>query len=72
LSARLAKQIKLDLDEFSKINTDFPAASDFKKTILIIVDRSFDMMAPFIHEFTYQAMMHDILIADRPILRFIW
>ncbi len=28
---------------------------------LIITDRSMDMMAPFVHEFTYQAMANDLL-----------
>lgn len=28
---------------------------------LIITDRSMDMMSPFIHEFTYQAMANDLL-----------
>jgi syntaxin-binding protein 1 len=28
---------------------------------LYIVDRSMDLVAPFIHEFTYQAMAHDLL-----------
>lgn len=28
---------------------------------LIITDRSMDTIAPFIHEFTYQAMVHDLL-----------
>ena len=28
---------------------------------IVIVERSFDVMTPLLHEFTYQAMMHDLL-----------
>src|SRR5947207_5114391 len=31
------------------------------KGVLYIVDRSMDPMAPLLHEFTYQAMAHDLL-----------
>lgn len=29
--------------------------------ILFITDRSMDLYAPFLHEFTYQAMVNDLL-----------
>jgi syntaxin-binding protein 1 len=31
------------------------------KAILFVVDRSMDPVAPFLHEFTYQAMVNDLL-----------
>ncbi|GBG62647.1 hypothetical protein CBR_g31666 [Chara braunii] len=31
---------------------------------LVIVDRAFDPVAPVIHEFTYEAMLHDLLEVD--------
>jgi hypothetical protein len=31
------------------------------RSTLIITDRSMDMTAPFLHEFTYQAMANDLL-----------
>ena len=31
------------------------------KAVLFIVDRSMDLAAPFLHEFTYQAMCNDLL-----------
>lgn len=35
------------------------------RATLIITDRSMDMVAPFIHEFTYQAMANDLLPIDK-------
>lgn len=34
------------------------------RSMLIITDRSMDMTAPFLHEFTYQAMANDLLPID--------
>jgi syntaxin-binding protein 1 len=65
VSAKLAAQIQKDLEAYKEMDSSFAATSDFKRPVLIIVDRSLDMMAPFLHEFTYQAMMRDLLAPDR-------
>lgn len=62
ICGKLAKILQNDLDELEKVDDTFPIKNDFRKTILIITDRTFDMMAPFLHEFTYQAMMNDLVI----------
>jgi len=31
------------------------------RATMIITDRTMDMIAPFVHEFTYQAMANDLL-----------
>ncbi|KAA1469037.1 Sec1-like snare protein [Dentipellis sp. KUC8613] len=49
------------LDEYKKNNPDFPKQDSRPRATLIITDRSMDMIAPFIHEFTYQAMANDLL-----------
>ena len=46
------------------MDTDFPPESPFKRAVLIIVDRSMDMVTPLVHEFTYQAMMNDLLVVE--------
>lgn len=35
--------------------------SDLEKPTLLVLDRSFDPLTPLLHEFTYQAMVHDLL-----------
>ncbi|KAJ3409160.1 vacuolar sorting protein VPS33/slp1 [Chytridiales sp. JEL 0842] len=60
----LAQSLQNELDELCKLDPDFPPKTHFKRPTLIIVDRSFDVMAPLLHEFTYQAMMNDLLVMD--------
>ncbi|KAJ3291694.1 vacuolar sorting protein VPS33/slp1, partial [Blyttiomyces sp. JEL0837] len=63
-SFRLAESLQRELDELQKVDEDFPPKTSFKKATLVIVERSFDMMAPLLHEFTYQAMMNDLLVLE--------
>ncbi len=37
---------------------------------LLILDRSFDAVAPAIHEWTYEAMVYDLLDLDTGIVRY--
>ncbi|KAF8251915.1 Sec1-like protein, partial [Wilcoxina mikolae CBS 423.85] len=61
LSEILAKNVQDELDTFAKNHPDFPPQSNRPRGVLFIVDRSMDLYAPFLHEFTYQAMAHDLL-----------
>ncbi|KAI0035357.1 Sec1-like protein [Vararia minispora EC-137] len=57
----LAFQVQTHLDEHKKANPDFPVKDARGRGTLIITDRAMDTIAPFIHEFTYQAMATDLL-----------
>lgn len=46
---------------YAQFNPDFPPQSNRPRGALYITDRSMDLFAPFLHEFTYQAMAHDLL-----------
>ena len=46
---------------YAQWNSNFPPPSNRPQATLIITDRSMDIMAPLVHEFTYQAMAHDLL-----------
>ncbi|KAI0923481.1 hypothetical protein AcW1_006426 [Taiwanofungus camphoratus] len=61
ISKVLAFMVQRDLDDYKKANPDFPKGSDRPRSTLIITDRAMDAIAPFIHEFTYQAMSNDLL-----------
>ncbi|KAF2671845.1 Sec1 family protein [Microthyrium microscopicum] len=61
LCQQLALAVQQELDEFAQWNPDFAQPSNRPKAALYITDRSMDLNAPFIHEFTYQAMAHDLL-----------
>jgi syntaxin-binding protein 1 len=62
INYKLAQILQHDLDELQKNDDSFPTKNEFKRTVLIITDRSFDMIAPFLHEFTYQALMNDLIV----------
>ncbi|KAI0251793.1 Sec1-like protein [Lactifluus subvellereus] len=63
LSRMLAWEVQSALDEYKRTNPDFPVKQDppRQRATLIVTDRAMDAIAPFIHEFTYQAMANDLL-----------
>jgi syntaxin-binding protein 1 len=65
VSAKLAKMLENDIENLQQVDSSYPEQNDYKKTILLICDRSFDMMAPLLHEFTYQAMFQDLVCGDK-------
>ena len=50
-----------ELDQYTSRDPNFPPQSSRPQGVLLITDRSMDLMAPLVHEFTYQAMAHDLL-----------
>jgi len=51
-----------ELDLYAKFHDDFPPPpSPRPRGVLYITDRTMDLFAPLLHEFTYQAMAHDLL-----------
>ncbi|KAK2848500.1 hypothetical protein FQN49_005664 [Arthroderma sp. PD_2] len=61
LCAHLARFVQEELDEYAKHRRDYPTPSPRPRGVLFITDRSMDLAAPLVHEFTYQAMGHDLL-----------
>ena len=61
LCSHLARFIQGELDRFVHYQKDFPPPSSRPRGILVVVDRSMDLLAPLLHEFTYQALAHDVL-----------
>ncbi|KYK59068.1 hypothetical protein DCS_00195 [Drechmeria coniospora] len=61
LSSHLARFVQEELDGYAQWDPNFPPPSNRPQANLIITDRSMDLMAPLIHEFSYQAMAHDVL-----------
>jgi syntaxin-binding protein 1 len=61
-AARLAQLLQVDLDDYAENNSDFPPRSNTRpRAIFLICDRGFDVVTPLLHEFTYQAMAHDLM-----------
>lgn len=58
----LAFMVQSNLEEHKRANSDFGKIDAGRgRSTLIITDRTMDMMAPLVHEFTYQAMANDLL-----------
>lgn len=65
ICSKLATMVQKEMKDLSERDDGFPIKTEFRRTILIIVDRTFDMMAPFLHEFTYQALLNDALCGEK-------
>ena len=61
LCQHLARFVQEELDEYSRFTAGFGKGSGRPQGVLVITDRSMDLMAPLLHELTYQAMAHDLL-----------
>lgn len=63
IGKRLAERVQAEIDAYARDNSNFPPVTDPPRPrgVLLITDRSMDLNAPFLHEFTYQAMCHDLL-----------
>ncbi|KAM0753201.1 Sec1-like protein [Meredithblackwellia eburnea MCA 4105] len=59
----LALRVQSEIDAYARDNSDFPPEPNPPRPrgVLFITDRSMDLFAPFLHEFTYQAMVNDLL-----------
>ncbi|KAI7870603.1 Sec1-like protein [Spinellus fusiger] len=59
----LAKLVQTELDNFCKVNPEYPPPRDppLPRGTLILLDRTIDPISPFLHEFTYQSMIADLL-----------
>lgn len=59
----LAIMVDEELDMYQRVNPNWPEPSVpvRPQSVLLITDRTMDMIAPFVHEFTYQAMANDLL-----------
>lgn len=61
LCSHLARFVQDELDLYAKYHEDFPPPTSRPRGTLFITDRTMDLFAPLLHEFTYQAMAHDLL-----------
>ena len=62
-ASTVAQILHNKLSDMSRPGSSFPSRiqSDAERPTLILLDRSVDPLSPLLHEFTYQAMVHDLL-----------
>jgi len=61
MAARVAFQLENELESLREMDSNFPPQSNYERTTLLVVDRTIDTSGPLIHEFTYQAMVNDLV-----------
>lgn len=65
VTSRLAGLVYEELDRYARLDSAFPGKESTmtgaNRAQLLIVDRTVDVLAPLLHEFTYQAMANDVL-----------
>jgi len=61
IAARVAFQLENELENLRKMDPTFPPKTNYERTTLIVVDRTIDTSGPLVHEFTYQAMVNDLI-----------
>ena len=61
LCTHLARFVQDELDSYAQYHPEFPPPANRPRSAMYITDRSMDLRTPLVHEFTYQAMAHDLL-----------
>lgn len=59
----IADEVQRQLDDYARLDENYPPQypPDKPRAVLLISDRTLDLFAPLLHEFTYQAMAMDIV-----------
>jgi hypothetical protein len=71
LSNHLANVLREKMDAFKALGAGWPSADSKKpRPLLLVLDRSYDMVSPFLHELTYQAMCQDLLPINENVYTF--
>jgi len=71
LAPSLASIVQDKLDDLRKHSPEFnTAAKSSSGSTLLILDRTYDVMTPILHEFTYQAMIYDLLPVENDHYKF--
>eukprot|EP00002_Diphylleia_rotans_P007281 TRINITY_DN1679_c0_g1_i1.p1 TRINITY_DN1679_c0_g1~~TRINITY_DN1679_c0_g1_i1.p1 ORF type:complete len:623 (-),score=137.85 TRINITY_DN1679_c0_g1_i1:324-2192(-) len=57
-------------DRIKALPTAYRTPSDRDAATILILDRSYDVTSPVMHEFTYQAMIYDLLSVEKDVYKY--
>lgn len=61
ICSELAQLVRNELDNHKRDNPNFPPQSQYPRAVLIITDRTLDMLSPLLYDFSYYGMMTDLI-----------